>query len=92
MNEVVRRRGWPVTVKGQVTIPKAIRDHLGIGPGSTVEFVVEPDGQVALRRAEAPQHVPERFRRLMGRATAGLTTDEIMEMTRGEVGVARDRT
>jgi len=28
-----------VTTKGQVTIPKPIRDHLGIGPGSEVEFV-----------------------------------------------------
>ncbi|MBX3532531.1 MAG: AbrB/MazE/SpoVT family DNA-binding domain-containing protein [Rhizobiaceae bacterium] len=28
-----------VTIKGQVTIPKDIRDHLGIGPGSAVEFV-----------------------------------------------------
>ena len=27
-----------VTQKGQVTIPKPIRDHLGIGPGSKVEF------------------------------------------------------
>ena len=27
-----------VTTKGQVTIPKHIRDHLGIGPGSEVEF------------------------------------------------------
>ena len=28
-----------LTIKGQVTIPKQIRDHLGIGPGSEVEFV-----------------------------------------------------
>jgi len=28
-----------VTEKGQVTIPKEIRDHLGIVPGSDVEFV-----------------------------------------------------
>lgn len=33
-----------VTTKGQVTIPKEIRDHLGIVPGSEVEFLREADG------------------------------------------------
>ena len=37
-----------VTSKGQVTIPKDIRDRLGIGPGSEVEFV-ERDKVVLLR-------------------------------------------
>ncbi|WP_182087114.1 AbrB/MazE/SpoVT family DNA-binding domain-containing protein [Aureimonas sp. ME7] len=32
-----------VTEKGQVTIPKPIRDKLGIGPGSEVEFVSRAD-------------------------------------------------
>ena len=32
-----------VTEKGQVTIPKHIRDHLGIRPGSDVEFVREAE-------------------------------------------------
>ncbi len=73
--------GMPVTVKGQVTIPKPIRDRLGITPGSQVDFAVDPDGRVVLRRAEP---AGDRFDRLRGRATAGLTTDEIMAMTRGE--------
>lgn len=33
-----------VTEKGQVTIPKAIRDRLGIGPGSEVRFLVDDAG------------------------------------------------
>ncbi|MER0238287.1 AbrB/MazE/SpoVT family DNA-binding domain-containing protein [Fulvimarina sp. MAC8] len=33
-----------VTEKGQVTIPKPIRDKLGIGPGSEVDFVEKGDG------------------------------------------------
>ncbi|RWK37653.1 MAG: AbrB/MazE/SpoVT family DNA-binding domain-containing protein [Mesorhizobium sp.] len=33
-----------VTTKGQVTIPKEIRDRLGIGPGSEVEFLATDDG------------------------------------------------
>ena len=33
-----------LTTKGQVTIPKPIRDRLGIGPGSAVEFEIAPTG------------------------------------------------
>jgi antitoxin PrlF len=76
--------GMPVTVKGQVTIPKPIRDRLGLTPGSKVDFEVVADGRVMLRKSEAPPAVPDRFRRLLGRATAGLSTDAIMAMTRGE--------
>jgi AbrB family looped-hinge helix DNA binding protein len=76
--------GMPVTVKGQVTIPKPIRDRMGLMPGSRVEFAVTDDGEVVLRKSAAPPVVHDRFRGLLGRATAGLTTDEIMAMTRGE--------
>ena len=37
-----------LTVKGQATIPKAIREHLGLGPGDRVKFFVHPDGSVVL--------------------------------------------
>ncbi len=37
-----------LTVKGQATIPKAIRDHLGLGPGDRIRFFIHPDGSVAL--------------------------------------------
>jgi len=37
-----------VTVKGQATIPKAIRQHLGLKPGDRVRFFVHPDGSVVL--------------------------------------------
>ena len=39
-----------VTEKGQVTIPKPIRDRLGIGPGSEVEFVESADGVEIVKR------------------------------------------
>jgi len=32
-----------ITTKGQVTIPKEIRDKFGVKPGNNVEFVVEDD-------------------------------------------------
>jgi antitoxin PrlF len=37
-----------LTVKGQATIPKSIRDHLGLKPGDRVKFFVHPDGTVVL--------------------------------------------
>lgn len=37
-----------ITVKGQATIPKAIREHLGLKPGDHVKFFVHPDGSVVL--------------------------------------------
>jgi antitoxin PrlF len=37
-----------ITSKGQATIPKAIRDHLGLRAGDRVKFFVHPDGSVVL--------------------------------------------
>jgi len=37
-----------ITVKGQATIPKPIRDHLGLQPGDRIKFFVHPDGSVVL--------------------------------------------
>ena len=43
-----------LTVKGQVTIPKEIRELLGLEGGeSSVEFAVGADGSVTLRKAES---------------------------------------
>jgi AbrB family looped-hinge helix DNA binding protein len=69
-----------VTTKGQVTIPQEIRDRLGIHPGSTVVFDVDGD-VVTVRKASGRGAAI--VARMRGTATAGLTTDEIMAMTRG---------
>jgi antitoxin PrlF len=37
-----------ITVKGQATIPKSIREHLGLQPGDRLKFFVHPDGSVVL--------------------------------------------
>jgi AbrB family looped-hinge helix DNA binding protein len=48
-----------LTIKGQVTIPKEVRDFLHLTNGdSAVEFVISPDGSVSLRKAEAEAAVP----------------------------------
>lgn len=73
-----------VTSKGQVTIPKPVRDLLGLAAGSAVEFTVDMDGRVVVTRAGTAAPTPRRFERLRGVATAGLTTEQIMALTRGE--------
>ena len=83
-------RGFPmaqVTVKGQVTIPKRVRDHLGIKPGSGVEFEVGAKGEVLLRKAgrAAKRSRPRsRFEAVRGTATVKLRTEQILALTRGE--------
>lgn len=37
-----------LTTKGQATLPKAVRDHLGLKPGDRVKFFLHPDGRVFL--------------------------------------------
>jgi antitoxin PrlF len=72
-----------VTAKGQVTIPKPVRDLLGIKPRSMVDFQRAPDGRIVLVKLGGKPR-PSRFARLRGHAGKGLSTDAIMAMTRGE--------
>jgi AbrB family looped-hinge helix DNA binding protein len=72
-----------VTSKGQVTIPKPVRDHLGIRPGAAVEFRMAEDGRVVLTRAGARPR-KSRFARIRGAATVKMSTDAIMALTRGD--------
>lgn len=74
-----------VTSKGQVTIPKAVRDRLNIKPGSQVDFELAEDGRVVLVKAGKRASPPRsRFDRIIGTATSGMTTDEIMALMRGD--------
>jgi len=72
-----------VTRKGQVTIPKKVRDLLAIEPGSAVDFELAPDGQVVVKKAGGGRK-QSAFARVRGSATAAMSTDEIMALTRGE--------
>jgi AbrB family looped-hinge helix DNA binding protein len=77
-----------IASKGQVTIPVAIRKKAGLWPGTEVAFEIGEDGQtVHMVRAKALKgetRGQEIVRRLRGSATAGMSTDEIMALTRGE--------
>ena len=78
-----------VTSKGQVTIPQAVRERAGLVPGSEVEFALDEDGAVILRRAGAqPPNAAlgaaiGRLRGAARRRGPGLSTEEIMTLTRG---------
>ncbi len=72
-----------VTAKGQVTIPKAVRDLLGIVPGSKVDFHQAADGSVVLMRADKKRPA-SRLAKLRGHAGKGLDTDAIIALTRGK--------
>ena len=82
-----------ITVKGQVTIPKKVREYLGIGPGSGVEFDVDATGEVLLRKAGPPAkraRAHSRFAALRGTRKTGMNTDEIMNLLRGYEDDLRD--
>lgn len=77
--------GSRVTIKGQVTIPKQIRSLACIEAGDEVEFSIDDDGRIALRHADRQKRLKlamDRIRR--DPPIKGMTTDEIMRLTRGE--------
>jgi antitoxin PrlF len=73
-----------ITTKGQVTIPMKMRRRFGLQPHTEVIFE-EKNGDLVVRAKESRR---ERFLRGLakatGSATTGMTTDEIMRLTRGE--------
>ena len=76
-----------ITSKGQVTIPKAIRDKAGLLPETEVEFGIE-GGKVTIRRAQHPGR-DDRGARLIShlrgfRDKVTMSTDEVMALTREE--------
>ncbi|MDC9727081.1 MAG: AbrB/MazE/SpoVT family DNA-binding domain-containing protein [Candidatus Thioglobus sp.] len=70
-----------ITEKGQVTIPRDIREFLGVMPKSEVEFK-QDHGKVYIVKADKPIRSNNKFKKLRGIATANMSTDEIMTLTR----------
>lgn len=77
-----------LTSKGQVTIPKRIRDELSLLPGSRVEFSVNTAGEVVIHRPRpekgARRHPADRFDAVRGRADVRWRTDELMKLLRAD--------
>jgi antitoxin PrlF len=82
---------YTLTSKGQVTIPKNMRLHLGVQQGDEVSFETLPNGKVAIspalpktnskRKKAAEANV---FRQFIGIGIAGLSTEKILRETRGK--------
>lgn len=72
-----------LTSKGQVTIPKPIRDALNLEPGASVEFSVNDQGEIVLNRVAAPSQ-RDRFEAARGKADIKWRTDELMALLRGD--------
>jgi AbrB family looped-hinge helix DNA binding protein len=71
-----------ITSKGQVTIPQEIREQLGLLPHSEVVFQVEGNA-VRITKAETGNtRGSALLARMRGTATTGLTTEEILALTR----------
>lgn len=74
-----------LSVKGQVTIPKQIRDALGLMPGMPVDFAVNSEGEVVIHRAAgSSQSKPDRFEAARGTADMKWRTQDLMVLLRGE--------
>lgn len=75
-----------LTRKGQVTIPKRIRDALNLAPGCAVDFAVNHDGEVVIHKVGARSgRQPDRFEAARGKADVKWRTDDLMTLLRGEV-------
>ena len=84
-----------LTIKGQVTIPKQIRDELDLQPGCKLNFAVNDDGDVLLQKAEAgaksskwgasvAKQKKDRFEQVRGKADVHWRTQDLMDLMRGE--------
>ena len=84
-----------LTMKGQVTIPKKIRDALDLQPGCKINFAVNDSGDVLLQKVDLNQSVvsrkkssqsgtKDRFEKVRGRADIQWRTKDLMNLLRGE--------
>ena len=73
---------YTLTVKSQVTIPKAIRQHLHLAPGQSIDYEPLPDGSVRITAANKPA-ADNPFLALVGIGNRRQPTEEIMRETRG---------
>jgi AbrB family looped-hinge helix DNA binding protein len=56
-----------ITSKGQVTIPKEIRDRLDLDEGTKVEFVLDEEGSVTVRPKEPAMERLREVRRTLSK-------------------------
>ena len=69
-----------VTTKGQVTIPRSVREVLGIVPETDVDFV-EEHGRFYIVKSNEPTKTGK-FNKFRGIATVEMSTEDILNLTR----------
>ena len=76
-----------VTTKGQVTIPKEMREHLNLVAGDKVVFAYLNDGSIRIAAArparKSRRKGKSRFEALRGVAKLDMRTDDLMRLLRG---------
>jgi antitoxin PrlF len=73
-----------LTDKGQVTIPKQVRDELGLRTGDEVEFVADANGGYRLRKVLRTNPFAKYRGHLAG--LAGRSPEELVDDLRGDAG------
>ena len=72
-----------LTTKGQVTIPKRVRDHLKLETGARLDFIIEDDGTVVLK--PVTRHVRELAGLLHRPGRPPVTVDEMNQSIRAHL-------
>lgn len=73
-----------ISKRGQITIPKHLRDRFGMHPGVEVE-IVPTDGGLLMRKRAADQHPVDRVAGILGKGALGegISVDDYIEEIRG---------
>jgi AbrB family looped-hinge helix DNA binding protein len=81
-----------ITQKGQVTLPKHVRDAVGLKPGDEVEVRATASGGVYIEKPGKRDAYRARLYAVAERRPIrGITTDEMMELLRGESESSRPK-
>jgi antitoxin PrlF len=92
MNAIGKFDTGTMTSKGQILIPKAIRDAAGLLPGQPYKIALDDEGRViVMPLGDGPQDVEQRrkaqakaIEAIAGRFDFGGTTDHVMRDMRGD--------
>ncbi len=76
--------GTRMTIKGQVTIPKAVREAAGIGPGDEVEVTSDGAGTIKVARRDRQHAYRAKINAVRGSLKLGMSTNAYMRLVRGD--------
>ena len=77
--------GYALTTKSQVTVPKAVRLALHVGPGEEIDYKVQANGTVVMFPVKKPAlAVANPFLKWRGTGILKQSTEDILRETRGE--------